>query len=397
MSDIERPLSDVTVLELGHIVAGPYCSLLLADLGAEVIKVESPGRGDVIRESSPGASGIFNYMNRNKSSVTINLKDEEGLEVFRDLVKESDVLIENYSPGTVDKLGIGYDDLQDVNPELVYCSIKGFNEGPYDHRPALDPVAESLAGLMTTTGYPGQPPTRCGTSIADMAASFHGAIAILAAIRQREFGHGGQHITAPMFEATAGLMGGFIAYSEAYGEAAQPMRGGSQQLWAPYGVFQTSDDEWVFVGPSSQGHWESLCDVMGFDDLAEDDRFETLPDRRENQEELEELLMDAFGEFTQQEVVDRLEKGDVPVAPVQDTLEVADDPHLNKTGSLAEVNTVEGKEARVRVPTSPLKTTGFEPPSAEDPPTLGEDTNAYLKQLGYSEEQISELRDQGII
>jgi crotonobetainyl-CoA:carnitine CoA-transferase CaiB-like acyl-CoA transferase len=397
MADMERPLSDATVLELGHIVAGPYCSLLLADLGAEVVKIEGPEGGDVIRDSSPGASGIFNFMNRNKQSVTVNLKDEEGIEVFEDLVAEADVLIENYSPGTVDRLGIGYEDMREVNPELVYCSIKGFNEGPYQHRPALDPVAEALSGLMTTTGYPGQPPTRCGTSIADMAASFHGAIAILGALRQRDAGQGGQHITAPMFEATAGLMGGHIAFSDMYGEPAKPMKGGSQQLWAPYGVFQTGDDEWVFVGPSSQGHWESLCDVMGFDGLLADERFETLAKRREHQDELDELLSDAFAGFTQQEVVDRLEAGNVPVAPVQDTVEVADDPHLKETGSLVEVNAAEGNEGAVRVPSSPLRSTGFELPPAEDPPALGEDTEAYLQQFGYSEERIEELRERGAI
>lgn len=397
MPDLEKPLSDVTVLELGHIVAGPYCSLLLADLGADVVKVENPAQGDVLRDSSDNASGIFNAMNRNKSSLTLNLKDSEGLELFKELVEDADVLIENYSPGTCESLGIGYEDLKEVNSELIYCSIKGFNEGPYENRPALDPVAEALSGLMSTTGYPDQPPARAGTSIADMTASFHGAMAVLAAVRQRDFGQGGQHITSPMFESTVGLMGGFIAASQATGQPAKPLRGGSQELWAPYGVFQTSEGEWVFVGPSTQEHWESLCDVIGQEELAEDERFETLADRRDNREELDAALSDAFEEFTQKEVVDLLDEGDIPVAPVQDTLEVPDDEHLNQTGALGKVNTAEGKETEVGVPLSPLDATGFDNPSATDPPSLGEDTDSILESFGYSEEKIRELHEDDII
>lgn len=397
MSQLARPLSDVTVLELGHIVAGPYCSLLLADLGAEVIKVEHPEYGDALRDSSEGGNSLFNYVNRNKKSVTVDLKGDDGGEVFMELVKKADVLVENYSPGTAERLGVGYDRLREVNPELVYCSIKGFNEGPYENRPALDPVAEALSGLMSTTGYPEHPPARCGTSIADMVASFHGALGVIGALRQRDRDGGGQKLVSPMFEGTVGLMGGSIAYGETTGNPSEPLQGGGQSQWAPYGVFLTNDDQWVFIGPSSEAHWQELCAALGLDEMVNDERFRTLPDRRENRDALDSRLEDIIRGFTREELLGRLEDQNVPVAPVNNTLEVADDPHLNETGGLVEITTAEGEAMSIRVPAGPLDATGFERPEPDDPPRLGEDTADVLGSLGFSDERIAELRENGAV
>ena len=174
MTGSDHPLGDATVLELGHIVAGPFCSLLLADLGADVIKVEHPDGGDAIRDSSPVGASSFNYVNRDKRSLTLDLKAERGREAFYELAAEADVVVENFAPGTADRLDVGYDALREREADLVYCSIKGFNPGPYEEYPALDPVAEAMSGVMSTTGHPGQPPVRSGTSLADMAASLYG-------------------------------------------------------------------------------------------------------------------------------------------------------------------------------------------------------------------------------
>ncbi len=397
MTSNDRPLEDITVLELCHIVAGPYTSLLLADLGADVIKIEHPERGDAFRNASPEASSAFNFLNRNKRGVTLNLKDEAGRQAFEDLIRDADVLVENYSPRAIESLDIGYNVLSELNPELVYCSIKGFNEGPYEDRPALDPVAEALSGMMSTTGYPDQPPARCGTSVADMAASLQGALAILAAIRQRDHTGEGQHITAPMFESTVGLMGGGIAFSDAFDEPMAPWEGGGQSQWAPYGVFQTGDDEWVFIGPSSERHWEALCEAMGVPDLAEDDRFRTLPARRENRDELDAALENVFGSLPREEITTRLEHANVPTAPVNDTLEVSADPHLEATDGFVEIAAPQKGRGSHRVPRSPIRSSSFDPVQPTDPPQQGEDTESVLKSMGYSEDRIAELADRGAI
>ena len=390
-----QPLSDVTVLELGHIIAGPFCSMVLADLGAEVIKVEHPELGDAVRDSSPIGNSSFNYVNRNKLGITVNLKSEEGHAVFRDLVREADVLVENYASGTADRLGVGYNDLNQVNEELVYCSIKGFNPGPYEKFPALDPVAEALSGVMSVTGHSGAPPVRSGTSLSDMVASLYGALTILAAVRQRDATGEGQHITVPLFESTVALMGYWLAYTQAYDDIPEPM-GASHPGWAPYDVFRSADDRWVFIGPSSDKQWRRFCDALDVD-LHEDDRFKTLSNRLENREILNEAVQSLCNDYTAEELVERLQEASVPVAPVNNTADVCEDPHLKATNALSEVRATEGDGDRIRLPRFPARTTGFDRVESTDPPALGEDTDAVLTALGYDREQIKQLREDGVI
>jgi itaconate CoA-transferase len=392
---IERPLSDVTVLELGHIIAGPFCSLLLADLGADVIKVEHPAGGDIVRDSSPLGNSSFNYVNRDKRSVTLDLKSEGGQAVFHDLLGEADVLVENFKPGTAERLGVGYEDLRVAFPRLVYCSIKGFNEGPYESYPALDPVAEALSGLMSVTGHAGQPPVRSGTSVADMAASLYGAIAVLGALRQRDVTGEGQKVNAALFESTVALMGYWLSYTQAYDAVPEPL-GAGHPNWAPYDVFETRDGEWVFVGPSGDRQWVALCEALGLD-LHEQDRFETLADRRANLDALTDELAAAFADFEAEDVVARLREAGVPVAPVNDTRAVCADPHLEATDALAEVRAVEGASKRVRVPRFPVQSTGFAPVDSSDPPALGEHTDEVLAEFGYSPKEVAALREKGVI
>lgn len=397
MTNRARPLEDVQVLELGHIVAGPYCSMLLGDLGADVIKIEHPKRGDIFRESSRLASATFNYLNKNKRSITLDLKAEAGYEILEELVSSADVVVENYSPGTAESLGVDYDTLSEINPGLIYCSVKGFNAGPYENRPALDPVAEALSGLMSTTGYPDQPPARCGASVADMVASLQGALAVTAALRQRGDDGPGQHIVAPMFESTVGLVGGHLAFSDAFGEAVAPWEGGGQSQWAPYGLFQTGDGKWIFVGPSSERHWEALCEALGLEHLAEDERFETLADRRDHRDELGQRLTDEFAAFERDELLEKLQSKDVPSAPVKDTVEAAGDEHLAAIDAFDEISPPQEGWAAHRVPTTPIRSTAFDRPESTDPPGHGEHNEAVLASLGYSDEEIEALADEGVI
>ena len=286
---LNRPLSDVTVVELGHIAAGPFCSLLLAELGADVVKIERRASGgDSVRDSTPVGNSLFNAVNRNKRGLTLDLKTEGGKEAFLDLIAEADVFVENLRPGAPERLEIGYEDLRESNPKLVYCSVKGFNEGPYQDYPALDPVAEALSGLMSVTGHPGNPPARAGTSVADMTAGLFGALGVVAALRQREHTGEGQHVTAPLYESTVALMNYWLVYAQSSGDTPEPI-GAGHDNWAPYNVYQSADDKWVFVGPSSQTHWERLCEALGIS-LDEEDRFATIVDRRRNEDALDAEL-----------------------------------------------------------------------------------------------------------
>ncbi|MFD1644093.1 CaiB/BaiF CoA transferase family protein [Haloarchaeobius litoreus] len=390
-----RPLSDVTVLELGHIIAGPFCSMLLADLGAEVIKVESPGRGDAVRDSSPIGNSSFNYVNRNKLGVALDLKSEDGRAIFYELVEEADVLVENFAAGTADRLGVGYDDCAAVNDELVYCSIKGFNPGPYESFPALDPVAEALSGVMSVTGHPGQPPVRSGTSLSDMVASLYAAVTVLGAVRQRDATGEGQQVTVPLFESTVALMGYWLAYTQAYDDVPEPM-GASHPGWAPYDVFQSADDEWVFVGPSSDRAWRRFCDALDLD-LADDERFVELADRLDNRAELHAIVEATCAELPAEEIVARLREASVPVAPVNDTRDVCADPHLRETDAFGEVRATEGDGGRIDTPRFPARATGFDRVESTDPPELGEDTEPVLEALGYDGEAVEQLREEGVI
>jgi itaconate CoA-transferase len=391
----DPPLDDVTVVELGHIVAGPFCSMLLADLGADVIKVEHPGGGDAIRDSSPMGASSFNYVNRDKESITLDLKTDRGKAVFFDLIAEADVVVENFGPGTADRLGVGYEAIQEQDLRIVYCSIKGFNPGPYEDYPALDPVAEAMSGHMSTTGNPGQPPVRSGTSLADMAASLYGAFTIAGALRQRDRSGEGQFIEVPLFESTVALMGYWLAYTQAYDEIPGPL-GAGHPNWSPYDVFPTEDDRWLFIGPSSQRQWVALCEVLGCD-LHEHDRYATLADRREHDDELTAEIGEYVRQFEAEPLQEQLRDAGVPAAVVRNVAEVSEDEHLDATEALTAVETAEGREATVAVPRFPVRSSRFDRIDSTDPPELGEDTDVVLKAMGYDDETIADLHANDVV
>lgn len=395
MTGPARPLRDVTVLELGHIVAGPFCTLVLADLGATVIKVEHPDGGDAIRNSSAIGASSFNYLNRDKQSFTVDLDRDEGLAVFYDLAAEADVVVENFGPGTADRLGVGYDALASRVPGIVYCSIKGFGAGPYEDYPALDPVAEAMSGLMRTTGHPGMPPVRSGTSLADMAAAMYGAVGVTGALRERSRTGDGQFLEVPLFESTVAWMGYWLAYAQAYGETPEPL-GAGHPNWSPYDVFETADDRWLFVGPSSHRQWVALNAVLE-SDLHEQPAYETLEDRRRNEDALLDDLGAILGDVDAEPVATALREAGVPAAVVRTVDEVADDPHLTETGAMTDIRTVEGTEATVSVPRFPVRSSAFDRVDSTDPPGLGEDTDAILRSLGYDPDRIESFRAGDVI
>lgn len=396
MSRQELPLEGVTVLELSHIVAGPFCAMIFGDLGADVIKVENPEGGDMLRDSSDLGNSTFDYLNRNKRSITVNLKHDDGRALFNELVEDADVLLENFGPGATERLGIGYETLAEINDRLIYCSIKGFTPGPYEDFPALDPIAEAMSGLMSVTGREDMPPVRSGTSLADMAASFYAVISVMAALDQRRETGTGQFIQTGLFESSVALMGYWLAYTQISNIVPTPL-GASHLNWSPYEVFDTADDEWVFIGPAGQNQWESLCTAIESDDLITDPRFGTLDDRRTHDDELTEILRDRIGELDSSEVIERLRDQGVPVAPVNDVADVLEDPHLKETGMLTTVGATEGGSGEIRVPAYPVKWDGSTAFEASDAPTLGEDTDVLLRELGYAPEAIESLREDGAI
>jgi crotonobetainyl-CoA:carnitine CoA-transferase CaiB-like acyl-CoA transferase len=395
------PLADIHVVELGHIVAGPFCSMVLGDLGADVTKVEYPDGGDSVRNGSESGQSVFTSLNRNKRSIAIDLTDEAGRAAFKKLIEDADVVIENFRDGALEGLGVAPETMREWNPELVVCSIKGFGEGPYQDYPALDPIAEAMSGLMSVTGREGAPPSRAGTSVADMAAALFGAVAVVGGVRDRDRTGVGQYIRVPLFESTITLMGYWLTLTDAFGTVPGP-QGASHPNWAPYDVYETSDGEYLFIAPASEGHWERFCEAIEAHELLDVPEFETIEDRRENVDELDEQLSKRIVEYTQETLLQRLRDIGVPAAPVNDTADVLDDEHLAATGFFNEVDwPTDGagpdNDAVIKIPGAPFTTSAFEPDPPSGPPELGADTATVLEGLGYSEEEIDALVERGAV
>ncbi|GAA0215870.1 CaiB/BaiF CoA transferase family protein [Halobaculum roseum] len=379
------PLSDLRVLELGNIVAGPFASSILADLGAEVVKVERPGTGDVIRSSGEEGQAIFAALNRNKRSVALDLKSEDGLESFYSLIEKADVFIENLGRGTPERLGIGYEDLRELNSELVYLSIKGFQTGPYGDRAGMDVVAEAMSGLMSVTGEPGRPPVRVGTSIADMGAALYGVMGVFLALRDRDRTGEGQRVDGTLFESAAHWMSYWITYADLSGHAPEPL-GASHPSWGLYDVFETADG-WFFVGVTTDRHWPAFCEATGLTDLEDDPRFATAADRRDNQDALYEVVQQEFRSRSRDALLDALNDANVPAAPVNDATDLLDDPGLEAANLLARF-TPPGEDAtETQTVLAPVIGERFGPSQYRSPPGVGEHTDEVLAEYGDSTEQ----------
>ncbi|MDP8924417.1 MAG: CoA transferase [Chloroflexota bacterium] len=390
------PLTDIRVLELGHIVAGPSGGLLLADLGADVIKVEEPRAGDQAR-GMPNHGSTFYALNRNKRSLVVNLKSPEGRAIFAALVRTADVVLDNYAPGVLERLGIGYAWGAELNPRVIYCSIKGSLPGPYGDRPLLDELAQMMGSMAYMTGPLGTP-LRAGSSVVDIGAATYGVLATLAALVDRQQTGRGQHVRSGLFETAVFLTTQHVAQAAITGEAPVPMpsRGmGSRLGWGVYQLFATADDRQVFIAITSNAHWARFCTEFELVDFLDDPTLDTNAKRCANRPRVVPRIEALTRSLTSAELVGRLEKARVPYAPVNTPLDVLDDPHLNSAGALLEVGTAEG--AAIKVPAIPVASDGFELDVRVDPPALGEHTRELLGELGYAADVVNDLIERGVV
>lgn len=388
----ELPLIGVKIIEFTHMVMGPTVGVILADLGADVIKVEPIG-GDSTRRLVGSGAGYFPMYNRNKKSIELNLKSEKGLEIAHNLIRGADIMIENFRPGAMEKLGLGYNELKEINDKLIYCSEKGFLNGPYANRTALDEVAQMMGGLAYMTGEPGKP-MRAGASVIDVMGGMFGVIGILAALKQRENTGKGQHVQSSLYESTVFLMGQHMAQYSVTGKAAAPMPA-RISAWAIYQVFDTKDNQQVFVGVVSDKQWEDFCKSFKLDDLLNDACFSSNTDRVNNKEKLIPKVKAVFKTYTKQDLMEKLEHTGLPFAPITEPIELFDDPHLNSSDGLVELNLPDG--GKTNLPTLPIEMNGHKMGLRHDLPDIGEHTDSILSVTGISDDKIAELRSKGII
>ena len=392
------PLAGLQVLDLSQIMAGPYCTMVLADLGAEVIKVEKTGGGDDSRQMGPfvdGESSCFAHINRNKRGIALNLKDPRGQELLHELARRCDVVVENFRVGVTKTLGADYETLSSINPRLIYCSISAYGQtGPLAHKGGFDLVAQGMAGMMSMTGEPGGRPLKAGIAIYDVGAGITAVYAILAArIHQLATGEG-QHIDLALAEC--GLPW-FVWEAAAYfADGTIPQATGSRhRVSAPYQAFRTGDG-YIVIGAANQRTWERLCtDVLARKDLLEDPRFRTNSDRRANVEALEALLEGEFAAADASTWIARCEQSGVPCGPINDFAQAMADPHYRARGMVEEIDhPVLGRMPMLGIPTKFSRTPGSIRHAA---PTLGQDTDAVLRELGLSPDRIAALRSAGTV
>ncbi len=392
------PLDGLRVLELGHIVAGPSAGLLLADLGADVVKVERPGEGDQTRTMPAGTAANFHFLNRNKRSVAIDLKGSaEGRALFLRLVEASDVVIDNFAYGAVEALGLGYDVLARANPRIIYLALKGFLPGPYEARPFLDELAQMSAGLAFMTGPRGQP-LRAGASIVDVGAAAYGVIAVLAALQQRAHTGVGQKITSGLYETTVFWVAQWLAQYAVTGEPSIPMpeiRQGTRMGWGVYQLFTAADGEEVFIGITSNGHWERFCKAFGLDDLLADPRLDDNAKRVAARGWLPARIAEEMRSHPSSEISARLERARVPFAPLRRPDQLVDDPHLAATGQLLDTPLPGG--GRAKLPRLPVHSTAFELGLRRPAPRLGEHTREVLEEIGIPKDEIDALASRRVI
>jgi len=386
------PLQGIKVLEFSHMVMGPSAGLVLGDLGADVVKVE-PISGDKTRSLLGSGAGYFAMYNRNKRSICLNLKSAEGKRIALELLGEADVLIENFRPGTMERLGFDYESLSEQNPGLIYCSTHGFLSGPYQERTALDEVAQMMGGLAYMTGPPGQP-LRAGASVIDVMGGMFGAIGILAAIEDRHRTGRGQPIKSALFESTAFLVGQHMAQRAATGESPAPMPK-RISAWAIYDIFRTADDEMVFVGVVSDSQWQAFCADFGLTELGADYQLNTNADRVQARDRIMPVVAELFARMTKDELLEKLEGSGLPFAPVARPDDLFDDPHLRESGGLLPVTLADGSHADL--PALPLEMNGRKFGIVRDLPAPGEHTAEVLAEIGYDPEKVANLARDRVI
>lgn len=372
---------------------GPTAGLVLADMGAEVIRIEPSPHGDHTRRLKGFGAGYYTFFNRNKKSLAVNVKSESGKRVIRRLLQTADVLIENFAPGTMERLEFGYPEVETLNPTLIYCSLKGFMEGPYASRTALDEVVQMMTGLAYMTGPPGQP-MRAGASIVDIMGGTFGAMAVLAALRERDRSGKGKLVQSGLFETAAFIVGQHMAYSVVEGEPIPPMPVRISP-WAVYQLFDAMDGQQVFVGITSDKHWAAFCKAFEQPALLADRSLETNHQRVAEQDRVHRELRAIFGQMPAKEIIKRCEAAGIPFSPVARPEDLFEDPQLNEGNSLATITLPDGRQSKL--PRLPMAMDGERYDLRLDAPVLGEHTRALLAELGYSSEDVEAMLTDAIL
>ncbi|MDR1376130.1 MAG: CoA transferase [Synergistaceae bacterium] len=392
-------LEGLAVLDLTRVLAGPFCSMMLADMGANVIKIEEPSKGDDTRGMGPfknGESAYYMNLNRNKKGVTLNLKNPKGKKMFLSLAEKADVVLENYRPGVMEKLGLGYDSLKEVNPRIVYGAVSGFGHtGPYAQRPGYDIVAQAMSGLMSTTGWPGGSPTRTGTAIGDILGGLSLAVGILSALYRRSLTGLGQKVDISLVDsAVASLEIINMIYTV---EGRLPGRIGNRyESTYPYDSFKAADGELV-VGAGNDKLWRSLCDIMGMPELKEDPRYSNVSGRVERHAEVKAVVDEWIASKTTDSVLKMLDDAGIPCAPIYDIRQVVEDPHISGAREMF-VEVEHPVAGPVKLTGSHIKLSGT-PSSLRTPsPSLGQhNEEVYGERLGLSAQEIADLKREGVL
>lgn len=387
-------LKGIKVLDLSRVLAGPFCTMLLADLGAEVIKIEIPGRGDDTRQYPPfieSESGYFMNLNRNKKSITLDLKKPKGKEIFRDLIKRVDVVIENFRPTTMEQLSLGYESLKEINPRIIYTSISGFGHfGRYKDRPGYDIIGQAMGGIMSVTGWPDSPPTRTGTAIADILAALNATIGILAALRYRDFSGEGQKVDIALVDSVVSAM---ETLTQIYiVEKRIPKREGNRyEFIYPYDSFKAKDG-WFVLGVGNDNIWRRFCKFIDKEYLADGERYNSNNKRVKNHVEIKEIVEEWASDKEVEEIILKLLSEKIPCAPIYSVDQVVNDPHIAEDREMfweVEHPTI----GKIKIGGNPIKLSKTPASVRRHPPLLGEDTENVLSEiLSYSKEKIEKLK-----
>lgn len=387
------PLEGVRVIEVVHMVMGPTCGLLLADLGAEVIKIEPASKGDNTRRLTGSGAGYWMTYNRNKKSLAIDIKTTEGLEVVKRLIATADVFTENFRPGAMKKIGLGYDALKAIKPDIIYSSMKGFLQGPYENRTALDEVVQMMTGLAYMTGPEGRP-LRAGASVNDVMGGMFSAITVLAALLQRGQNGQGQFVQTGLYENSAFLVAQHMMQKAVTGKSAAPMPS-RLSAWAVYDVFTTRENEQVFIGVVSDTQWTVFCEAFGMHDFAVDKSLATNNQRVQARDRIMPVIREHLLSMPKQDIMGLCERFGLPFSPIRRPDDLFEDVHLIESGGMTGVTLQDG--TRVSIPMLPFEMDGHRFGTRINVPDIGRDSASILEELGYSSDSIASLKDRGVI
>jgi len=398
MTAFPLALDGIRVLDLSRVIAGPWCGALLADLGADVIKVEDTGSGDESRTWPPykdGEAAAYLLFNRNKRGMTLDLKAPEGVEVVKALARSADVVVENFRTGTMEGFGLGYDQLAGINPRLIYCSVSAFGRtGPRKDSAGYEALLQAFSGIMSITGEPGGPPVRSAVSFLDLTTGVLCALGVCAALRQRERTGLGQRVDGSLLETAVSLL---AYHAEGYllaGVVPTPLGSGHPSL-SPYRNFRCKDGQWIFIAAANDRFWQRLTRALGLDWMASDPRFATNQQRVANRKELEAMLEELIGGYDREPLLKLLEEADVPATPVNTVDQVMNDPQTIERGIVQRA--VHPRLGEIPVVGTPLKFSRMSPGVRQAAPLRGEHTDSILAECGYSATRISELREKKVI